>query len=122
MRGGPLGERRLLVALGGLARGSGSCMPRLRCRVVPSVGAPSDASQFDAVLISATCVRACGRGCALARRPINRPYSVGSSFSGRGAAAVMAARIPCNSAVGDGGHPGIVTSTGRTFDTAPTVA
>ena len=35
---------------------------------------------------------------------------------------VIAARMPCSSAVGDGGHPGIRTSTGSIRSTAPIVA
>src|SRR5882672_6814310 len=50
------------------------------------------------------------------------PPSLGSTRSGGGAARLMAARIPRSSAVGEGGQPGIVTSTGRIFETAPIVA
>jgi 3-hydroxybutyrate dehydrogenase len=39
-----------------------------------------------------------------------------------GAAAVIAARIPCRSAVGVGGQPGISTSTGITLATRPRLA
>lgn len=35
---------------------------------------------------------------------------------------VMAARIPCNRTTGAGGQPGILTSTGSTFSTAPQLA
>ena len=43
-------------------------------------------------------------------------------YRGFAGCAAIAARMPWSIAVGDGGHPGIVTSTGSTSDTAPIVA
>ena len=69
-------------------------------------------------------------GDARVRRPGANGYSGGEAVGGTvagvlfaaGRVAVIAARIPCSSASGDGGHPGIATSTGNTSETAPTVA
>ncbi len=64
------------------------------------------------------------RSCEGARRPGGQVGGgvAGSPSPAAATRAVIAARMPCSSAVGVGGHPGTSASTGITLETRPSVA